>query len=134
MAEYIMKDLVRKAGLSGSVHISSAAVSDEEWDNPMYPKAQHKLREHAIPFRQHRSHKISKAEFAEADLIVVMDDSNLRWLSGIVGPLGDKVHKLMEYTGENRDVADPWYTRDFETAYQDIAKGCQSLLLHIQAQ
>lgn len=127
MAEYIMKDIVRKAGLEDQFLITSGAVSDEEWGNPIYPPAQRKLREKGIPFGHHSAHKISAKEFAEQDVVVVMDRSNLRWLSRIVGDM-TCVHLMMEYAGEMRDVADPWYTGDFETTYNDVVKGCKGLL------
>lgn len=127
MAEYIMKDIVRKAGLEDQFMITSGAVSDEEWGNPIYPPAQRKLREKGIPFGHHSAHKISAKEFAEQDVVVVMDRSNLRWLSRIVGDMTG-VHLMMEYAGEMRDVADPWYTGDFETTYNDVVKGCKGLL------
>ena len=127
MAEYIMKDIVRKAGLEDQFMITSGAVSDEEWGNPIYPPAQRKLREKGIPFGHHSAHKISAKEFAEQDVVVVMDRSNLRWLSRIVGDITG-VHLMMEYVGEMRDVADPWYTGDFETTYNDVVEGCKGLL------
>lgn len=127
MAEYVMKDIVRKAGLEDQFMITSGAVSDEEWGNPIYPPAQRKLREKGIPFGHHSAHKISAKEFAEQDVVVVMDRSNLRWLSRIVGDMTG-VHLMMEYAGEMRDVADPWYTGDFETTYNDVVKGCKGLL------
>ena len=127
MAEYIMKDIVRKAGLEDQFMITSGAVSDEEWGNPIYPPAQRKLREKGIPFGHHSAHKISAKEFSEQDVVVVMDRSNLRWLSRIVGDITG-VHLMMEYAGEMRDVADPWYTGDFETTYNDVVEGCKGLL------
>ena len=127
MAEYVMKDIVRKAGLEDQFMITSGAVSDEEWGNPIYPPAQRKLREKGIPFGHHSAHKISAKEFSEQDVVVVMDRSNLRWLSRIVGDITG-VHLMMEYAGEMRDVADPWYTGDFETTYNDVVEGCKGLL------
>ena len=142
MAEYVMKDLVRKAGLEGSFDITSGAVSDEEWFNPIYPPAQRKLREKGIAFGKHSAHKISRAEFDENDLVIVMDRSNLRWLTRIVGDYSEmeagdsisgsgikgKVHMMMEFAGQSRDVADPWYTGDFEQTYRDVLDGCSALL------
>lgn len=142
MAEYVMKDLVRKAGRSDEFEITSGAVSDEEWCNPIYPPAQRKLREKGVTFGHHSAHKISPAEFADQDLVIVMDRSNLRWLSRIVGdyteyPVGaslkdsginGKVHMMMAFAGMSRDVADPWYTGDFEQTYQDVLSGCSALL------
>lgn len=142
MAEYVMKDLVRKAGLEGGFDITSGAVSDEEWFNPIYPPAQRKLREKGIAFGKHSAHKISRAEFDENDLVIVMDRSNLRWLTRIVGDYSEmeagdsisgsgikgKVHMMMEFAGQSRDVADPWYTGDFEQTYRDVLDGCSTLL------
>ena len=131
MAEYVMKDLVRKAGLENELEITSGAVSDEEWFNPIYPPAQRKLREKGIPFGHHSAHKISKAEFDAQDLVIVMDRSNLRWLTRLVGDFDGKVHMMMEYACVARDVADPWYTGDFEQTYQDVLAGCKGLLEQI---
>ena len=132
MAEYVMKDIVKKEGLENEFEITSGAVSDEEWFNPIYPPAQRKLREKGVPFGHHSAHKISKAEFDAQDIVVVMDRSNLRWLTRIVGDLQGKVHMMMEYAGESRDVADPWYTGDFEQTYQDVLSGCKGLLEQIR--
>lgn len=142
MAEYVMKDLVAKAGLEEHFEISSGAVSDEEWFNPIYPPAQRKLREKGVRFGNHSAHKISPAEFEAQDLVIVMDRSNLRWLTRIVGDyssakagevlegsgINGKVHMMMEFAGLDRDVADPWYTGDFEQTYQDVLAGCSGLL------
>lgn len=128
MAEYVMKDLVRKAGREDEFEITSGAVSDEEWGNPIYPPAQKKLREKGVPLGHHSAHKISQAEFDRQDLVIVMDRSNLRWLDRIVHDREGKVHMMMEYAGEARDVADPWYTGDFEQTYQDVLAGCKGLL------
>ena len=146
MAEYVMKDLVSKAGLESRFEITSGAVSDEEWFNPIYPPAQRKLREKGVSFGKHSAHKISSAEFNEQDLVIVMDRSNLRWLTRIVGDyssveagkalegsdISGKVHMMMEFAGLSRDVADPWYTGDFEQTYQDVLAGCKGLLEKIQ--
>ena len=141
-----MKDLVSKAGLESRFEITSGAVSDEEWFNPIYPPAQRKLREKGISFGKHSAHKISSAEFNEQDLVIVMDRSNLRWLTRIVGDyspveagkalegsdISGKVHMMMEFAGLSRDVADPWYTGDFEQTYQDVLAGCKGLLEKIK--
>lgn len=146
MAEYVMKDLVAKAGLEKHFEISSGAVSDEEWFNPIYPPAQRKLREKGVRFGDHSAHKISPAEFEAQDLVIVMDRSNLRWLTRIVGDYSSvkagkalegsgikgKVHMMMEFAGLCRDVADPWYTGDFEQTYQDVLAGCSELLKMIR--
>lgn len=137
-----MKDLVKKAGLEKEYDITSGAVSDEEWFNPIYPPAQKKLREKGITFGKHSAHKISPEEFLQNDLVIVMDRSNLRWLTRITGDytsidagpsisesgIKGKVHMMMEFAGEMRDVADPWYTGDFEQTYHDVLDGCKGLL------
>ena len=141
-----MKDLVSKAGLESRFEITSGAVSDEEWFNPIYPPAQRKLREKGVSFSKHSAHKISSAEFNEQDLVIVMDRSNLRWLTRIVADyssvevgkalegsdISGKVHMMMEFAGLSRDVADPWYTGDFEQTYQDVLAGCKGLLEKIK--
>ena len=128
MAEFIFKDMVRKAGLE-DVRIASAAVSYEEEGNDIYPPAKRTLQIHGIPFSKHRAHRISGAEASEYDVIVIMDSSNQRLLSRIISPFDmTKVHKMMEYAGKASDVSDPWYTGDFERTYRDITEGCAGLL------
>lgn len=128
MAEYIFRDMVKKAGLE-DVRMDSAAVSYEEEGNDIYPPAKRTLHGHGIPFSRHRAHRVSDAEASEYDVIVIMDSSNRRLLSHIISPLNmAKVHKMMEYAGRNSDVSDPWYTGDFERTYMDITEGCKGLL------
>lgn len=136
MAEFVMKDLVHKSGLDDMFRIGSAAVSEEETGNPVYPPVASLLFGKGISVDGHRAHKITVKEFEACDMVVVMDDMNLRLLSGIVGASNvygnPKVHKLMEFAGFDPasapDVADPWYTRDFERSYRDILAGCKGLL------
>ena len=130
MAEFIMKELVRERGLSDRFSISSAAVSYEEQGNGIYPPAAAKLREKGIPFTAHSAHRITTAEAAAADLIVVMDRSNDRLIRNIINPEDfRKIHFMMEYAGRpGQDVADPWYTGNFERSWQDIDAGCRGLL------
>lgn len=131
MAEYIFKDMVKKAGLE-DVRIDSAAVSYEEEGNDIYPQAKRTLHAHGIPFSRHCAHRISDAEASEYDVIVIMDSSNRRLLSHIISPLNmAKVHKMMEYAGRNSDVSDPWYTGDFERTYMDITEGSKGLLVSL---
>ena len=124
-----MRHLVEEAGCDGDFEIASAAVSTEEIGNDMYPPAQRKLREKGIPFGHHSARQITRSDYRYYDHIVCMDCSNLRWLSRIVGDDTDgKVSLLMEWKGESRDVADPWYTGDFEATYRDIVAGCTAML------
>lgn len=130
MAEFVLKKMVRDAGREAEFEIDSMAVSSEEIGNPIYPPAKAKMREHGIPFWDHRAHKITPAEFAEADLVVIMDESNRRMLRRIVGDAADgpKVRMMMEFAGLSRDVADPWYTGDFEATYRDVVAGCKGII------
>lgn len=130
MAEFVMKDEVRRTGRENEFEISSAAVSTEQIGNDMYPPAQRKLREKGVPFTRHSAHQITRREFDEADLVVLMDASNRRILSRLI-PGSDSSTKtalLMDFTGTPRDVADPWYTGDFEATYRDVLAGCRAIL------
>lgn len=130
MAEFVMKDEVRRAGRENEFEISSAAVSTEQIGNDMYPPAQLKLREKGVPFTRHSAHQITRREFDEADLVVLMDASNRRILSRLI-PGSDSSTKtalLMDFTGTPCDVADPWYTGDFEATYRDVLAGCRAIL------
>ena len=130
MAEFILKALVKARGLEGQYFIESAAVSEEEIGNPIYPPAKRCLTQHGVPFdKEKRARRVTKADYARFDRIICMDASNLRWLRWIIpdDPEG-KVHLMMSYTGVGRDVADPWYTGDFETTFQDILEACEAML------
>lgn len=128
MAEMIFKHLAKENGVYDELDISSAAVSFEEEGNGIYPPAAAKLKQKGISISKHRAHRITVEEARDADLILIMDSSNERLLSRII-PDCDKVYYLMEFAGGKRQsVSDPWYTGDFETAYQDIYKGCKALL------
>ena len=130
MAEFILKALVKARGLDGEYYIESAAVSTEETGNPIYPPARRCLREHGVWFDPgKRARQVTRADYGRFDRIICMDGSNLRWLRRIIPDDPDgKVHLMMSYCGLSRDVADPWYTGDFETAFQDILQGCEAFL------
>lgn len=130
MAEFVMKALVRSRGLEEEYHIESAAVSDEETGNPIYPPAKRCLTQHGVHFDNSKTaRKITPADYARFDRIICMDASNLRLIKRIIPSDPDgKIHLLMSYTGRSRDVADPWYTGDFETTFQDILEGCEAML------
>ena len=130
MAEFVLKALVKARGLEGQYYIESAAVSSEEIGNPIYPPAKRCLTQHGVKFDSgKRARQITRADYDRFDRIVCMDASNLRLIRRIIpdDPMG-KIHLLMSYTGTGRDVADPWYTGDFETAFQDILEGCEAML------
>ena len=129
MAEFIMKDLVKKAGWEGQFLIESAATSTEEIGNPVYPPARRKLAEHGIGCAGKTARQLVKADYDRYHLLVGMDRANLRNMRRICGGDSDgKIHLLMEYTGRPGDVADPWYTGDFEATWRDVLEGCQGLL------
>lgn len=129
MAEFVMKDLVEKAGLAAQFHIESAATSCEEIGNPAYPPTRRKLAEHGIACGGHAARQLTQSDYKEFDLLIGMDKANLRNMQRICGgdPHG-KIHLLLDYIGHPRDVADPWYTGDFEATWQDVLAGCQGLL------
>lgn len=129
MAEYVMKDLVKKAGLESQFRIASAATSREEIGNPVYPPAQRKLAEHGIGCSCHAARQLVNSDYEKYDLLIGMDQANLRDMYRICGgDFSGKLHLLTDYTDHPRDVADPWYTDDFEAAWQDVLEGCQGLL------
>lgn len=133
MAEFIMKDLVRKAGVADRFHIGSAATSREELGNPVYPPARRKLAEHGIACAGHAARQLTAQDYENYDLLIGMDRENLRNMRRICGGDPDgKLSLLLDHTGRSRDVADPWYTGDFEATWQDVLAGCQALLAEIR--
>ena len=129
MAEFVMKDLVKKAGLERQFHIESAATSSEEIGNPVYPPACRKLAEHGIGSDGHAARQLRDEDYNRFDLLIGMDKANLRnmhWICG--GDFDGKMHLLMEFTDRPGDVADPWYTDDFEATLRDVLEGCIGFL------
>jgi protein-tyrosine phosphatase len=129
MAEYIMKDLVEKAGLAEQFSIASAATSREELGNPVYPPAREILARHGISCAGHAARQLTRADYQAYDLLIGMDRMNLRNMIRICGgdPEG-KIRLLLDYSSRPGEVADPWYTGDFTAAWNDILLGCQGLL------
>ena len=129
MAEFVMKDLVKKAGMESQFCIESAATSREEIGNPVYPPARQKLKEHGISCEGHAARQLTNQNYEEYDLLIGMDQANLRSMYRICGgDFADKMSLLMEHTDHPGDVADPWYTGDFEATWQDVLAGCRGLL------
>ena len=124
-----MKDLVKKAGMEEQFHIASAATSTEEIGNPVYPPARRKLAEHGISCAGKTARQLRKADYDRYDLLIGMDQANLRNMRRICGgdPEG-KIHLMLEYAGRSGDVADPWYTGDFDATWRDVGEGCRGLL------
>jgi len=136
MAEFVFKYLADKAGLSGCFTVASSATSTEEIfcgvGNPIYPPAADELLKHKIPFTDRRAVQLKKSDYEKYDLFVVMDMRNIRGINAIFGNDPDgKVKKLMDFAGGG-DVADPWYSGDFDGAYNDIYKGCRALLEYLR--
>ena len=129
MAEFVMKDLVQKAGLDGQLAIASAATSTEEIGNPVYPPARRKLAEHGIRCDGKRARQLRRDDYTRYDLLIGMDRANVRNMERICGgdPEG-KLHLLLEYTARPGEVADPWYTGDFQATWEDVEAGCTGLL------
>ena len=123
MAEFVMKDLVKKAGLEGKFHIASAAVSREEIGNPVYPPARRELAKHGIRCDGHAAHQITRRELKDYDYIYYMDASNGRYLRRLFGEDAAKCRMLLSH-----DVADPWYTGDFTETWNDVLEGCTRIL------
>ena len=134
MAEFVMKDLVKKAGLAAQFHIASAATSREEIGNPVYPPARRKLAEHGIACGGHAARQLTARDYDAYDLLIGMDSANLRNMGRICGgdPAG-KLHLLLDYTDRPGDVADPWYTGDFQATWRDVLAGCRGLLRAVTA-
>lgn len=129
MAEFVMKRLAKEAGLSSELRIDSAATSREEIGNPVYPQAKRKLAEHKISCEGHAARQMTKGDYDEYDLLIGMDGGNLRDMRRICsGDPEGKIHLLLDYTSRPGDVADPWYTGDFETTWRDVSEGCRGLL------
>ena len=125
MAEYVMKYLVEQAQLTDQFLIESAATSTEEIGNPVYPPARRKLAEHGISCNGHAARQMTRADYSRYDLLVGMDSANLRNMTRIAG--GDPEGKIRPLLYD-KDVADPWYTGNFEVTWQDVLRGCQALL------
>ena len=135
MAEFVMKYLVQEAGLQHRFHIASAATSTEEIGNPVYPPARRKLAEHGISCEGKRARQMTAADYGEYDLLIGMDQMNLRNMRRIAcGDPEGKICALMDYTARPGEVADPWYTGNFEATWRDVSEGCQGLLLRLQQQ
>lgn len=133
MAEFMMKDLVKKEGLEDRFLIESAAVSREEIGNPVYPPAREILARHGISCTGKRARQVTVRDYEEYDLLIAMDRSNLTRMEGIFGrDTQGKIHLMMDFTSRPGEVADPWYTGDFTATWRDLEEGCRGLLAYIQ--
>ena len=123
MGEYVLKDLVKKAGREAEFFIDSAAVSREEIGNPVYPPARRELQKHGVACGGHRARQVTLADYQNFDRIYYMDSSNARYLARLLPQDSDKIRPLL-----SRDVADPWYTGDFAQTWDDILEGCKKIM------
>ncbi len=123
MGEFVLKHLVREAGVAGNFHIASRAVSREELGNPVYPPARREMAKHGVKCDGHRARQITMADYREFDRIYYMDESNLWYLEQMLPRDPEKIRPLL-----NRDVADPWYTGNFEKTWDDIWEGCKAIM------
>lgn len=132
MAEFVMKDLVAKAGLADDFYIASAATSTEEIGNPVHPGTRRKLQEYGISTAGKYAVQLTKQDYEKYDYLVGMDSWNIKNMLRIVREdPQNKVSLLLEHVGISRDIADPWYTGNFDETYADVTRGCQALLGHI---
>ena len=130
-----MKEIVRREGVEDAFHIESKGTSAEELGNGMYPPMAREMQKHGIDSGGHRARRLRYEDYQRFDLLIGMDEENRRnmrrmWKSDPEG----KLHQLLEFAGETREVSDPWYTRDFAQAYEDIVIGCEALFRHLQAE
>ena len=135
MAEFIMKDKIKKLGLGDMFEIASAATSAEEiWNgvgNPVYPPAKDELKKHGIACSGKKARQMVKSDYEEYDYLIGMDDANIGNMKNLFGD-GDKIFKLLSFAGSDESVSDPWYTDRFDTAYNDINRGIDVFLKFLE--
>ena len=129
MAEFVMKDLVRRAGLEDRFLIASKAARRDELGNDTHYGTKAKLRQMGVPFAKRRATLLDRSDYDAYDYLIGMDEENMRDMLRLFGsdPNG-KIYKLLRFADEDRDVADPWYTGNFDETYEDVLKGCTALL------
>ena len=133
MAEFVLKDMVDKAGKTHDFHIESAATSREEIGSDTDPRTKRKLTEHGISFTKRCARQMMKKDYDEFDYIIGMDDANIKNIMRITGgdPEG-KIRKLLDFCERDESIADPWYTGNFDDTYDDVRQGCAALLDHLK--
>ena len=133
MAEYVFKDMVKKNGLEKKFHIASAATSYEEIGNDMHYGTKDKLDEVGIPYTKHKARRIEKQDYEKYDYIIGMEESNIRNIQRIIeNDKENKIYKLLDFSKDSRDIADPWYTGNFTVTYNDIVEGCTGFLDYLK--
>ena len=133
MAEFVFKYMIEKEGLGSQVYVNSAATSYEEIGNPPHYGTVRKLSEVGIPVGEHRAVRIEKGDYEKYDMIIGMDSQNIRNIKNILGPDRDnKVSLLLNFTSRGGNIADPWYTGNFDDTYRDVKEGCEGLMEYIK--
>lgn len=134
MAEFMLKRMVRQAGMEGNYVIASAATHDEEIGNPVYPMARQELAKHGIGCPGHAARQLTPDDYSRYDLIVGMDEANMNEMHKLFGGDPDgKLHLMMDYVGKHRDVADPWFTRNFTATWNDLQASLTALFNQLTA-
>ena len=132
MAEFILKDMVKKRGKAADFQIASSATSTEEYGNPLYPPAERKLSQEGIPTTYRSAVQLKKSDYEKYDYIIAMERRNIESIKRICGGDPDnKVSLLLSFAGRNDNIADPWYTGNFDAAFDDIVEGCEGFLQYI---
>ena len=135
MAEFVCKDIVRKQGLENKFYIESAATSSEEIGNEMHAGTIAKLKEKNIPYENRKARKLTQNDYDQFDYILAMENANIHNINRIIEKdTQNKVHRLLDFSKNPRDIADPWYTGDFTKTYDDILEGCIAFLKYIQGE
>lgn len=133
MTQFVFQDMVNKQGLSDHFYIDSAATSREEIGNPPHYGTVRKLNEVGVPVLDHLARQLTKMDYEKYDYFIGMDSANIRNMNRILGSDPDKkIHKLLEYTERKGDIADPWYTGNFDVTYRDVQEGCDSFLKYLK--
>lgn len=127
MAEFVFKDYVRKQGKEDEFYIESSATSNEEYGNPVHRGTVRKLNEEGIPMTPRFARKLKREDYQKFDFILGMEERNIDSILGIVGDdIENKVYRLLDYSDNPRDIADPWYTGNFDITYDDVVEGCKT--------
>ena len=133
MAEYIFKDMVKKQGLEGKFYIDSAATSTEEIGNPVHYGTRNKLEQMNIECGNHTARRITKQDYEIFDYIIAMEEQNMVNIKRIVGDDKEqKIYKLLDFSDNPRDIADPWYTGNFDKTYEDIKEGLEGFMEYLK--
>lgn len=134
MAEFVLKDMARRRGVADKLCIASAATSTEEIGNDIHYGTKSKLRQEGVPFEKRAARQITASDYAEYDFLIGMDRYNIHNMNKIFGSDADgKIRRLLEFAGRGGDIADPWYTGDFDETYKDVTEGCEGFLEFLES-